>query len=680
MKTRPNYRLKLAFSFAILAVLASSAVFCLTPSVTNAALLSVSPAGGTFTVGSTFDVSLYLNSEKKSINAIDISLSFPPQMLQLVSPSTGKSIIGIWVIQPNVNNETGRLDLKGGIPSGITTSSGLITTLTFRVKSVGKASMRFLDSSKVLLNDGFGTDDLNNTLNGVFDLVLPPPAGPEVISETHPNPAQWYANPNAVLKWVKEEAVEGYSYSISSEPTDIPDDIVDSAQESVTYRDLGDGIQYFHIKALRNGSWGGTTHFSLRVDTSPPAEFPVTVIPAARTTRSRPVVEFQTTDAYSGMDHYEIKFIPLNTGQEKSQPLFVEAVSPYVSQNLELGNYDIIVRAYDQASNVREVKQRLSIVTGTFKIIQENGLQFREGSILPWTYVWLALGLLVFLLFLLAWIIRRWHRKVEQRHVAQELPSEVGVMLNELNSYRQKYGKIAVVVLCILAGMWSAPRIHAQELGVAPPIINQLSTEITNQDIFYVGGKAPVDATVVLHIQNKQTGNVYSETVQADGSGEWFYRHNTFLPKGDYIVWAQAKSGNTQSVPSPQQLMHVTVSALQFGGSRLSLEIIYGALLALLGLVIIGLLLFIVFHSYHGRKKKKKLLENFRQAEESVRRGFAVLRRDLQAELEAMDHMHLKGKLSEEGRERQLHLMHDLEQVEKYIGREIWELEQEEQS
>ena len=61
----------------------------------EAATLSAGPTTGTFTVGSTFDVSLFLDTEGKPVNTIAAFLSFPADKLQLVSPTTGKSIISI---------------------------------------------------------------------------------------------------------------------------------------------------------------------------------------------------------------------------------------------------------------------------------------------------------------------------------------------------------------------------------------------------------------------------------------------------------------------------------------------------------------------------------------------------------------------------------------------------------
>ncbi len=646
---------------------------------TEAATLSASPTAGTFTVGSTFEVSVFLNSEGKTVNAVEASLSFPPDKLQLVSPSTGKSVIGVWTVQPNVNNQTGRIDLQGGIPGGVNVSSGLVTTLTFRVKSVGSAIIRFLDNSKVLLHDGRGTNDLSDTTNGVYNLVLPPPQGPVVSSETHPQQASWYANPNVVLLWANDIQVEGYSYSLSDSPVDIPDDIVDSQKTSITYRNQADGIHYFHIKALRAGNWGGTTHFAVKVDTSPPADFPLEIIPSKRTVRKQPIFSFETTDAFSGIGHYELKIVPLQSqNSEGSQPLFIEVTSPYVPQDLNLGKYDVIVRVYDQAGNILEVTERINIVTTAFQFISGEGLQVSSRIVLPWNWLLLVLLLILLVLGYLAMRFRRLHLQKHEHYENNVLPETIQKKLKELNEYRNRYGKIAVIVMLFVSSFYITHTIKAQEGALlSPPLLKTISKNITNEDIFYAGGFTELNnAEVLLYLQNVSTGETLNFSVNSDKKGEWFYTHNTFLNSGSYLIWAQTKIGKELSPPSPQQEIIVRQTALQFGSNRISHEFLYLVLTLVFLLVAVFLTLYLIFHAYQARKKHKILAEKIRTADESIHRGFAVLRRDIESELELLHKAKLSKELSAEEIKREKMLLKDLADTENYVSQEIWQIEQ----
>src|SRR5689334_8031 len=112
---------------AVLGVILS--LFSITPKAFAANVtLSLSPASGTFVVDSTFEVSVFLNTNGQSVNTIDLNLRFPQDKLQLVSSSTGKSIIGIWTSVPKYDNATGKISLVGGIPGGVNVTQGLITT------------------------------------------------------------------------------------------------------------------------------------------------------------------------------------------------------------------------------------------------------------------------------------------------------------------------------------------------------------------------------------------------------------------------------------------------------------------------------------------------------------------------------------------------------------------------
>ncbi len=642
----------------------------------SAATLSVSPAAGTFTAGSTFDVSVYLNTESQSVNAVRTFLSFPPDKLQLVSKGTGPSIIAVYTSPPRFDNQAGIIDLQGGIPGGINVSSGVITTFTFRVKTVGTAILRFRDESTVLLNDGQGTEALRRKQDGIYELVLPPPAGPIVSSPTHPEQGKWYSNITATLVWAPEDpAVTAYSYVINTNPTDTPDDISEGAKTSVTYRNLSDGMHFFHIKALRAGAWGGVTHFAVDIDSSPPAEFPIEIIPGARTARRQPVIQFATTDALSGLDHYELKLIPL-TVKTNEQPLFIEATSPYITSLLEFGSYDVVVRAYDKAGNYREALRKLKIVSNVFRFIGERGLEIRSTWVVPWLWFWIILALLLLIFGYLAFRLARWHRRLDLSRAQKALPEHISSQLDELKRYRERYGKIYLLFLACGLSLFLGNQAFAQQVEFAPPLVTTVSRNITNEEIFYVGGKTDAaDTEVIIYLQNLTSGETISERVISDKQGDWFYRHNAFLSNGNYLLWAQSKIGEELSPPSPQIQLTVRRTALQFGASRISFEAMYLGIIVMLAIILSLLMAYTVYHAVHGRRKNQLLLKEIRQAEESVRRGFAVLRRDIQAELSIIHQAKLSKALSAEEEQREQQLLKDLDEIEKYIGKEIWEVE-----
>jgi len=658
------------------------------------ASLYLAPSSGTFTVGSTFTVSLYSNTGGQSVNAIEANLSFPPEKLQVVSPTAGRSLIEIWTAQPTFSNTLGTLKFQGAVPSpGINTESGLISTVTFRVKDVGTSIVRILDSSRVLLNDGRGTNILSQKADGLYTLGLPPPAGPIVVSPTNPDQETWYATQSVVFRWDPGLGSEGYSYVLNELPVDDPDEISEGNRTAVSYRDLRDGVYYFHIKRLRDGIWGGVTHYKVQVDNIPPAAFSPRFSPGDYTSNPRPIIEFSTTDSVSGIDHYEIKLIPLDPPKAvaaeeiESTPFFVEATSPY-SINLGVGRYETVVRAYDRAGNYYQATARLSIVQRLFEFIGGKGLRLGGVYVLGWPYVWIIGGFLFVILLYFAKVVWSWHRQVEEKLTrGASAHPDIWKKLSFLKTKRSEYGssggKSAAVVVAFLlfSALWFSTA-QAQGIGgrtglaVEPPVVTLFPETLSNDEIFYIGGRAGApDATVLVYLQDEEQGTTFSHEVKTDKTGSWFYSLPQFLNASKYVVWTQLKIGEELSPPSPRLDLLIAPTAIQFGKDRLSFQDFYFILTLLLGIALVGVVSFIVYHSYHVRKKSRHFMDQVREAEESIKRGFLLLRHDIEAELAFIHKAKLGKQFSEEERIREEKLLRDLEAVSKYVDREIWELE-----
>jgi hypothetical protein len=163
--------------------------------------------------------------------------------------------------------------------------------------------------------------------------------------------------------------------------------------------------------------------------------------------------------------------------------------------------------------------------------------------------------------------------------------------------------------------------------------------------------------------------------VEADKNGEWFYRADRFFAPGTYVIWGQTRVNQQLSPPSPQIGVTVVSTAVQFGSTRFSYSAIYLTLLIIALLVMSLLAAYTAYHIIHGRRKHKMLLAQVSAAGESIRRGFAVLNRDLQAELEIIRNAKLSKELSAEEKFREQQLLSDLSEIEQRLSREIWNIE-----
>ncbi|MCX6224761.1 MAG: cohesin domain-containing protein [Bacteroidia bacterium] len=408
MEMDNKYRKKIKI-FAIAGFLLC--IFPLSSEATGASLY-LSPNAGTFYVGSTFDVSIFVNTGNNSINAVGTDLKFDPRKIQIANPTTGKSFISVWVAQPTYSNIEGRASFQGGVPSpGVNTSSGLISTITFRAIAPGETEVYFLESSKVLLNNGQGTNVLTSMGRGVYNLTIPPPEGPEIYSSTHPDQNKWYKNNNPTFSWAKEEGVTDYSYTINNDFGDVPDNISEGSHSSISYTALQDGIWYFHVKSKKGNVWGGTSHYVVQIDSSPPADFTVDFEPKLKSpviTSQEPIVYFITTDALSGIDHYELKVIGFNAPEKNEAGFFTEVSSPYKLPLLDTGEHEIVVRAFDVAGNWKDSSQKIeAIPTGKLFYFTKQGMSIWM-FFFNWWQVILFLLMLVILILIISFL---WWKK-----------------------------------------------------------------------------------------------------------------------------------------------------------------------------------------------------------------------------------------------------------------------------
>lgn len=657
---------------------------------TQAANFAITPSSGTYTVGSTFEVSVVTDTKGQTINAVQLNISFPVDKLQLVSPSAGNSIISIYTTPPKYDNSTGKIEIIGGIPNGINTSNGLITKLTFRVKGVGSASLRFTGDLQILLNDGRGTNVLDNTFGASYKLELPPQQGPIVISDTHPDQEIWYKNSNVSLIWdVGLPPATNYSYTISDNPTDVPDDTPETQDTKVNYNKVPDGINYFHIKAFRDGRWGGVSHYGLKIDNSAPAEFKIIISPSSRTFVKNPFAQFTSSDSLSGLDRFELKVLPLKIeGKPKAiidDQLFVDAQSPYQIPELLNGSYSVIVRAYDKAGNFPEISQKLEITDSWFWFLSQDGIVLPFGRQVSWGLILPIFLILIFLLLVAAYIVRRWYKLAHGRVVDNHLPVTIQTQLSELEQYRSKYGKmmstfllmIIVGVSVMFAGSYlfaDYPIAQAQE--IPPPVIASYSANIKDDELFYVSGRTTEPLVdVVVHLQSLVDGGSFDFTTTSDKRGDWTYRHSGFLEGGKYIIWAHTKMGAQLSSPSPQVEIDVKPIAINWGNSRITYQSLYIGLILGLFVMLVGLITYIIVHAILVRRRRKVFAANLRQTEDSIKRGFISLRRDIEAELVLMRQANLNQELSGEQKVREQQLKEDLKNIEELVGKEVWQIE-----
>lgn len=326
----------------------------------EAATLYFSPSSGTYAVGATFSVNIYVSSADQAMNAASGIIAFPRDKLEVVSLSKTGSIFSLWVQEPSFSNSAGTVNFEGIVLNpGFTGSSGKAITLTFKTMVIGNAPLIF-SSGSVLANDGKGTNiltgmgDANFSIGGVgsgaSETITPveiigTPTAPEISSLTHPDPNKWYALKNIKFIWELSSDITGARLFATRIPNIIPITTYIPPINSKEIMDLADGIWYFSVRLRNNVGWGAISSFRFQIDTEKP-RFEITEISRADLTEPKAKFIFDANDKTSGIDHYEVKIdnndllIWKDDGNHK-----------YETPILESGKHTLIAKAVDRAGN-----------------------------------------------------------------------------------------------------------------------------------------------------------------------------------------------------------------------------------------------------------------------------------------------------------------------------------------
>lgn len=255
----------------------------------HAATLYITPQGGEHQPGSGFVAEVRVAPEgDECINAADVTVAYPANVLRVVDVSVGDSIFTLWVKFPQVNEAEGTISFIGGIPGGycgrIPGDPGVTNVLAkiafqipgFRVGAelADVAEVGFTDASVVMLNDGRGTEAPLTFSGAIFKVV----------------------DRGAQLEntWVEE----------------------------------------------------------VRADSTPPEPFTVTLVHDPKYFEGKRVIIFFTTDKQTGLDHYEVlEADPSGNIAGTFRPAsWKTASSPYALEDQKLHSV-ITVKAIDNARN-----------------------------------------------------------------------------------------------------------------------------------------------------------------------------------------------------------------------------------------------------------------------------------------------------------------------------------------
>ncbi len=182
-------------------------------SVLAAATLYFSPASGSYAVGSTMVVSVRLNTNGETINAVSAYINYPTDAFDFAWAG-GSSIFNVWAEKTGGG---GQVKMSGGLfPPGYTGGNGLVGSFGLKVKRTGSAGLSFAGGSAVVTQSG-NSDilSLGGSPGATYSLVngapTQPPATPTSV------PALTVSNLNAkvdtssvIISWDTDRPADSY--------------------------------------------------------------------------------------------------------------------------------------------------------------------------------------------------------------------------------------------------------------------------------------------------------------------------------------------------------------------------------------------------------------------------------------------------------------------------------------
>lgn len=153
-------------------------IFLLSFSVAHAADVSI-VAPNSIDTAKQFTVLVHLSTDDVLVNSFDMSISYPKDLLTFGGYKESESIKKIWILSPK--DEGGTIHFTGIIPGGVSgvydpNKTGLqpipLVALIFSPKGNGSGDFKIINS-KILENDGKGTELEHNVNNHSFTVALP---------------------------------------------------------------------------------------------------------------------------------------------------------------------------------------------------------------------------------------------------------------------------------------------------------------------------------------------------------------------------------------------------------------------------------------------------------------------------------------------------------------------------
>ncbi len=322
--------------------------------------LNLDPAYGIFNKNFDYRIGIKLSTGGENINTAQTVLKYDPKKIKVKEILTINSFCSNNLfLEKEIDNQNGIIKIACLVPNpGFSEKSGLVAELLIEPLENGSFNLQFTSDSQVLANDGLGTDVLRASIGGSYQIVnsknLDDPNSSEFLlsSPSNPNSEIWSNNNNPRFIW---RNISGYRYlyEINQSPDQISfENLKMASTNSVIFRNLKDGVYYFHLAGEKNKVVGTVSSFKIKIDQTPPAPPNILSsdirVPAGQIVR----LKFESSDNLSGLERGF--YIKIDDG------LFFPTGSSLFTA-FSRGSHEITVRVFDLAGNYADNSLSLEV-------------------------------------------------------------------------------------------------------------------------------------------------------------------------------------------------------------------------------------------------------------------------------------------------------------------------------
>lgn len=282
------------------------------------------------------EVQLALTLDKQEVHFVDLFVG-------TVSPFrlVNQSLSG--------NNLQVTLRAEGGFLGTASLAKILLSAPT--TAPVGEVSqLTFTEGTRLSLGDGAPVE---MTVRSTQIYIVDSPAL-QIRSTTHVDELSWYSRRDANASWDVREG-SAYSYRISRLSTEVPDTEPEEDVGAIEMHELADGIWYFALCELVEGSCEGVSRRRYMIDSTSPREFSVGLVGGEDGLRE---ISFFPHDELSGVRSIDIA-LDSKAVLSGDRTAWIPVTSPHTLSKGIKG--DVLIRATDRAGNVTIARLEASV-------------------------------------------------------------------------------------------------------------------------------------------------------------------------------------------------------------------------------------------------------------------------------------------------------------------------------